>query len=169
MTKLVYEPSQTCHWKTLFPNKMLLLGSQNLNAEEELVAKIKTASVQEIKNQQGQEERVPVLTFDNAPPMVLNITNARTIANLYGEQYDNWVGKSIQIYATEVKAFGVEQMALRIRGAIPDTGEENIDRWEKDLRACTSMQDLQKVFTSIPMHLKARLASVKDEMKESLS
>ena len=35
---IVYEPSQTTHWKNLFPNKTMLLGSHNLNEGEELVA-----------------------------------------------------------------------------------------------------------------------------------
>lgn len=168
MTSLVFEPSQTTHWKNLFPSKMMLLGSQNLNPGEELIATIKSVSVEEIKNTSGQTEKVPVVKFDNAPPMVLNITNSRTIANLYGERYDDWPGHSIQIYATMVKAFGSEQMALRIREAIPDT-KQNVDAHENALKACTTIADLQKVFMAIPKHLKPRLVSVKDEMKEQIN
>lgn len=168
MTNLVYEPSETTHWKNLFPNKTLLLGSHNLNPGEELIAKIKSVIVQEIKNKNGDTERVPVVSFENAPPMVLNITNSRTIANLYGELYDRWVGCSIQVYATKVKAFGQETMALRIREAIPDTNED-VTTYADALRSCTTMQDLQAVFMKIPKHIKPRLVSVKDEMKETIN
>ena len=164
---LIFEPSQTTHWKNLFPNKMLLLGSQNLNPGEELIATIQSVEVQEIKNTSGQTERVPVARFENAPPMVLNITNTRTIASLYGEQYDGWTGKSIQIYATMVKAFGQEQMALRVREAIPDTNQRT-DQHEAALRSCETMDQLKRVFMGIPKHLKPKLAPLKDEMKSKL-
>ena len=168
MTQLVFEPSQTTHWKNLFPNKMLLLGSQNLNEGEELIAKIKSVDIEEIKSTNGQTERVPVVKFENAPPMVLNITNSRAIASLYGEHYDRWVGESVQIFATKIKAFGQEQMALRIREAIPDVNI-NTSTHENALRACTTLSDLQKVFMGIPKNIKPKLIDVKDEMKEQLS
>jgi hypothetical protein len=169
MTNLVFEPSQTTHWKNLFPSKMLLLGSQNLNEGEELVAKIQKVEVQKIKSSTGNEDQVPVIQFENAPPMVLNITNSRTIASLYGERYDEWIGKSIQIYATMVKGFGGGQvMGLRVREAIPDTGQD-IEAHETALKSCSTMEELQAAFMAIPKHLKPRLISVKDEMKENLS
>jgi len=168
MTQLVFEPSQTTHWKNLFPNKMLLLGSQNLNEGEELIAKIKAVHRQQVKDKNGKDEEVSVVQFENAPPMVLNITNARTIANLYGELYSNWVGCSLQIYATKVKAFGQEQMALRIREAIPNVGQDTTE-YENALRACTTMADLQKVFMDTPKHIRPMITATKDEMKGKLS
>lgn len=168
MPELIFEPSKTTHWKNLFPNKMMLLGSQNLNDKEELIAVIRSVDIQTIKSANGKDENVPVVLFENAPPMVLNITNTRTIASLYGECYDQWAGKSIQIYATKIKAFGVEQTALRIREARPKTGE-SVDTFENGLKACTTINDLQKVFMAIPKHLKTRLVSVKDEMKETIN
>ena len=146
---------------------MLLLGSQNLNEGEELIGAIKSVEVSAIRNQQGKEESVPVVTFDNAPPMALNITNTRTIASLYGERYDEWAGKAIQIYATKVKAFGVEQMALRVREAIPDTAED-ITKYEKAIEGAKTLSALKKAFMSTPKHLKPRLVALKDSMKEQL-
>ncbi len=165
---LIFEPSKTTHWKNLFPNKTLLLGSHNLNDGEELIAKIVEIEISPIKSQNGKDEMVPVARFENAPPMVLNITNCRTIASLYGPNYDDWAGKSIQIFATMVNSFGKQEMALRIREAIPDTAE-NIDNHIDDLNACKSMDELQKVFMALPKHLKPKLVSVKDQMKEQLS
>jgi hypothetical protein len=168
MPNLIFEPSETTHWKTLFPNKMMLLGSQNLNEGEELIAEIKSVDVEEIRNQSGDTELVPIAKFTNAPPMVLNITNTRTIANLYGDCYEGWTGKSIQLFATKVKAFGKEGLALRVREAIPDTSED-IESYEIALRSCNSMSELQKEFTQIPKHLKPKMITVKNEMKENLN
>jgi len=166
---LVFEPSKTTHWKNLFPSKTMLLGSHNLNDGEELIATIRAVTIEAIKNTSGQTEHVPVLHFEGKmPPMVLNITNSRSIASLYGEHYDHWVGCSIQIFATKVKAFGQETTALRIREAIPDTNQD-VSKYENALRACTNINDLQQVFMSIPKHLKGKLAAIKDEMKGALS
>ena len=168
MTNLVFEPSQTTHWKNLFPSKMQLLGSQNLNEGEELIAQIQSVAIQEIVNTSGQKESVPVVVFDNAPPMVLNITNSRTIASMYGENYDAWQGNSIQVYATKVKAFGQHQMALRIREARPNI-KQNLDKHEKALNECKTLQELQGVFMAIPKHIKPSLTALKDELKNELT
>ena len=166
---LVFEPSETTHWKNLFPSKMMLLGSQNLLEGEELIATIKSVSMQTIKSNSGKDDVVPVVVFETAPPMVLNITNSRTIASLYGEDYDKWAGRSIQIYVTDVKSFGGgQQKGLRIRQAIPVTNESVSDH-EEALRACTTMKDLQAVFTAIPKHIKPLVTAIKDEIKASIN
>ena len=164
---IVYEPSQTTHWKNLFPNKTMLLGSHNLNEGEELVAKIDHVEIKKIKNASGKQEEVPVITFEKAPPMVMNITNVKIIASLYGPSYHNWKGQSIQIYAMMVKAFGVEVMGLRVRAAIPDTNE-NIDAYFNSLSNCTTIQELKQAFMDIPKHLKVRLTEHKDTMKHKI-
>lgn len=167
-THIVYEASKTTHWKNLFPNKSQLLGSHNLNTGEELVATIVGVSVEEIKDQNGKAERVPVLKFEKAPPMVLNITNTRTIASLYGERYDQWQGRSIQLFSTTVKAFGEEMTALRVRPVIPSNDIDTTSH-EARLRACTTMEDLKKVFMGLPNNIKVSLTAVKDEVKEAIN
>ena len=168
MSNIVYQPSQTTHWRNLFESKTMLLGSHNLNEGEELVAQISNVAIQEIRNQNGKTEKVPVANFFNAPPMVLNITNTRTIASLYGDSYQGWEGKYIQIFATKVKAFGQEQMALRIRQTKPNVGEDTSE-YEQQLRNCKNLKQLQDAYMKLPRHLKTTLAPVKDEMKGKLN
>ncbi|AUR82881.1 hypothetical protein NVP1029O_48 [Vibrio phage 1.029.O._10N.261.55.A7] len=165
---VVYQPSQTTHWKNLFASKTMLLGSHNLNEGEELVCQIQSVAMQEIKNTSGKKENVPVCNFFNAPPMVLNITNTRTIASLYGDNYEGWTNQHIQVFATSVKAFGQQQMALRVRQVIPSVGEDT-SGYEHQLRGCKSMSELQDVFMAIPKHLKNTLAPLKNEMKGKLN
>lgn len=164
---IIYEPAITTHWRNLFPNKSMLLGSHNLNEGEELVATITDVSLEKIKNQSGGEETVPVLKFENAPPMVLNVTNTKTIASLYGELYEGWKGESIQLYATEVKAFGEVVKALRVREARPDTAID-LTEYENQLRGCGDMDSLKQVFMGLPKHIKPRMVSLKDEIKEKI-
>lgn len=67
-----------------------------------------------------EKERKPVLYFQKATKgLVLNRTNAMTIAGLYGDEADEWPGKRISIYPTRVRAFGVMQDTIRIKEEIP--------------------------------------------------
>jgi hypothetical protein len=45
----------------------------------------------------------------------LNRTNIKTIAKLYGDDTDGWIGKRITLYATEVDNRGEMVMGIRIR------------------------------------------------------
>jgi hypothetical protein len=48
--------------------------------------------------------------------MILNKTNCKIITKVLDTPYiDNWVGKSIIIYAAKVKAFGDMVEALRVK------------------------------------------------------
>ena len=50
---------------------------------------------------------------------VLNKTNAKTIAQLYGKDPDGWIGQAISIYPTTTK-FGNETVdCIRVRPQIP--------------------------------------------------
>lgn len=170
--KIIYQPSDTKHWKLLFEKKSMLLGSHNLNPGEELIATITSVSKETVKGDSGREDVVPVIHFDKesgVPPMCLNITNSQTIASMYGDSTDWWLGKKIQIFATEVKAFGGgKTTGLRIRARMPDVGED-VGSWEKSLKDCESLADLRVAWEKVPLHLMPRLEKLKDEVKEEVS
>ncbi len=167
MDNVIYQPSVTTHWRNLFESKAMLLGAHNLNQGEELVVKITGAGIQSIKNKAGKEEKVPVITFENANPMVLNITNTKTIASLYGDLYENWIGKSIQVYAAKVKAFGVEQMALRVKLAVP-ASIDDMNMHANTLRQCQTVDQLKSAYMNLPVNVKGQLSQLKDEIKNSM-
>ncbi len=166
--KVVYETSETTHWKNLFKNKCMLLGAHNLNEGEELVAEIETVTSDEIKNNKGDKEIVAVVNFKGEfPAMVLNITNTRVIASLYGDLTENWVGKSIQIYATTVSGWGSTVNALRIREFIPQNGIDVSD-YEDQLNACMTMGELKNAFCEMPKNIQGLVANLKDKRKKAL-
>lgn len=167
MSNIIFQPSVTTHWRNLFESKSMLLGSHNLNEGEELVCEISNTGIQTIKNKNGKDENVPVILFTNAPPMVLNITNTKTIAALYGDLYDKWVGRSIQVYATKVKAFGSVTMALRVRPVIPANSSDTKQYVDK-LNQCGSIEQLKQVFMALPNNVKPELSSLKDTIKAQL-
>ncbi len=72
-------------------------------------------------NEVGQEKAArPVLKFaGQAKGMILNKTNAKTISNMYGFETDQWIGKPVTVYATDVEFQGEMKPALRIRTTPP--------------------------------------------------
>lgn len=88
---------------------------------------IKEVKAAKLRNANQPETKKPVIWFveshDNRG-LVLCKTNARTIATLYGNETDAWVGKRITLYPTRVDAFGRETDAIRIRPSIPPEGKK---------------------------------------------
>lgn len=74
----------------------------------------------------GKEETCTVCywTDRNYKPMILNVTNKKTIAKLYRtKETEHLAGKAVVIGIDEVKAFGGVHDALRIRKRIPKVAE----------------------------------------------
>ena len=52
-------------------------------------------------------------------PLLLNKTNAKTIAQLYGKSPTDWVGKFVALYPTTTEVGGEMQDCIRVRNEIP--------------------------------------------------
>jgi len=168
---IVYEPSKTGHWKTLFPSKNNLLGSHNLKPGEEIVLTIKDISIKKVKSARSPNgDDVPVIHFDNTkvPAFCLNVTNSKTISSMYGSVYKDWIGKKIQLYATMVKDFGGGKTeGLRVRPKKP-VESKDVEMHSKILKECKSIEELKEVWGLIPNALQGQLIDVRDEMKGKL-
>ena len=70
----------------------------------------------------GGKKKALVLRFDELDlPMVLNVTNAETIAAVTGsDRLADWIGKRIIVGTSRVKAFGKIHDAIRVRPDKPD-------------------------------------------------
>lgn len=70
----------------------------------------------------GGKKKALVLRFDELDlPMVLNVTNAETIAAVTGsDRLADWIGKQIIVGTSRVKAFGKIHDAIRVRPDKPD-------------------------------------------------
>jgi hypothetical protein len=61
-------------------------------------------------------EAQPVLYFQGKDKgLVLNKTNSGTIADMYGDETDQWIGKAIVLFPTEVEFKGELKDAIRVR------------------------------------------------------
>lgn len=88
----------------------------------------------ELHRADNTKERKPVVTLrGKTKKWVLNKTNAKRIAKLYGPEATGWIGKSITLYMEKVKAFGEVHDAIRVRQEKPkkpqaSKGDPNEDR-----------------------------------------
>lgn len=61
-----------------------------------------------------------ILSFHEMPKsMICNKTNAGTIAKIHGDDTDDWIGKRISLYATEVEYAGETMLGIRVRLRAP--------------------------------------------------
>lgn len=72
----------------------------------------------------------PVLFFKqprDAKALVLNKTNWKTISEVLGsDETEDWAGKQITLYATEVESFGETVLAVRVRLKKPNKGSKPV-------------------------------------------
>ena len=68
----------------------------------------------------GDDSSRPVVYFyETDKGLVLNKTNAGTIAKLYGPDTDDWEGKKINLFDTEIDFQGKQTLAIRVRSKAP--------------------------------------------------
>ncbi len=105
-------------FKKLFPGKYLRAD----DLEGDTPVTMKSLGLEEIN-----DEKKPVLYFgEQAKGLVLNKTNGNSIASLHGNETDDWPGKKIILYATEVDFRGEIVDAIRVRKRIPaQQGDES--------------------------------------------
>lgn len=127
--------SQTkTHWKKHFnPN---YLGAYSLEPGEEKVLTIVELKDEEVTSSDGSTDVLPVLYVKDEKPMILNKTNAKTIAKVCASDFvEDWKGKKIQIYAAKIKAFGELTSALRVRPQVPKKDTLNAQRFAQMVEA----------------------------------
>lgn len=99
-----------------FPSKYLKSG--DVPEHDDLLLTISRVTIETVG--QDDPEDKPIVYFAEVDKgLVLNKTNANTIAGLYGPETDGWAGKRIALYATEVAYQGKMTLSLRVRMKAP--------------------------------------------------
>ena len=99
------------------------LSSEILGENEERIYTIEGIREEILENPTtGEKDIRPIVYFvETDLKLALNQTNIKTIQNIYNEKRaDKLVGKKIQIFRTNTKAFGKTQPCLRIRPFVPE-------------------------------------------------
>lgn len=108
------------HWKKFHHPDYI--GAYAFQPGEEKVLTIKSVSEEDVIGSNGRKEPCMVVKFaeKEEKPLICNVTNAKTIEKVAGSGYiEDWVGVKIQLYVTEVQAFGDTVDAVRIRPKAP--------------------------------------------------
>ena len=144
------------HWKQL--TNPDYIGVYSLQPNEERTVEIVRVERQQVTGADGKKEECTVAILKDEKPFILNSTNCKTLTKLYKTPYiEQWVGKSVIIYAARIKAFGEDMDALRIRPTLPELTPAHRS-WSEAVKAVKSdPKNIDKItarFTVSPANLK---------------
>lgn len=128
------------HWKSLINPDYL--GAYSLGDLEEMTVTIDFVQVEEVTGAQGKKEYCSVARLVDQKPMILNVTNSKSIAKLYGQFIEDWSGKQITLYATTTRLGQDTVECLRIRPKVAKKekrplGEKGLNRALDAIKAGT--------------------------------
>lgn len=106
------------HWKRLINPDFI--GAYSLPEGEDLTVVIDHVRLQEITGSGGKKEDCTVAHLQNQKPLILNVTNSKTIAKLYGPYIEDWAGKRITLFASTTRMAGETVECLRIRPKVAE-------------------------------------------------
>lgn len=97
----------------------------NWDLEDDTTVEISKVVAGEVGGQHGEtKSKRPVIYFKSARKgMVLNKTNGKIIAGMYGNLTEKWIGKSITLFVTQCEAFGETVDCIRVRPTVPKREE----------------------------------------------
>src|SRR5690554_4945273 len=83
------------------------LGHWDLPEDKDAVAVIAKVEAGELHNPGKKADKKPILTFEGKDKrMVVNATNAKTIAAMYGPHVEDWIGKPVALFRTTTNGPG---------------------------------------------------------------
>ena len=105
-------------WRTLFDARFL--GAWDLPAGRDVVVTIAKVVPETVRNAANKEAKKPVLMFvGKEKGLLLNKTNAKTVAALYSNDTTKWLTKRVALYATTTMMGPDRVDCIRIRPSVP--------------------------------------------------
>ena len=111
------QESNLTHWKRL--QNPDYIGAYWLNPGEDTTVVIDYVVREVITGTGGKKEECTVAHLKGVKPFILNATNCKTIAKLYGPYIEDWAQKPITLFASTTKLAGDTVECLRIRPLVP--------------------------------------------------
>ena len=87
--------------------------------DSDLVLTIESVVPEDLSSTDHIELKPVLYSKEITKGFVLNKTNVNTIAHLFGERIEQWIGKKITLYTTEVSFQGNQMKGIRVRGQPP--------------------------------------------------
>jgi hypothetical protein len=104
-------------YRSMFDRKYV--GAWDLGGKD-VTVKIAKVVAETLRNKAGANKKPVVYFAGTDKGFALNKTNSKTIAAMYGNDTEAWVGRSITIYPSKTSFGNDEVDAIRVRPAIPD-------------------------------------------------
>lgn len=105
------------HWKSLTDREFIFAFDLDGRDVTVTIAKVVAG---ELTSAGGKKTKKPVVFFEGkAKGLALNASNAKTIATLYGNYVEAWVGKQITMYPTTTQMNGETVECIRLRPKVP--------------------------------------------------
>ena len=155
------------HWKKLINPDYL--GAYSLEAGQDIVLTIGTVKKEMITGAGGKKEECIVCHWqENQKPMILNVTNCKTIAKLAGTPYiEKWSGLRIQIGADVTKFGGDLVECLRVRKEKPEDAKIPCQECGQMIQPAFSMSVTQLAAYTKKKYGKTLCAECAKEKKEA--
>ena len=97
------------NWKTLAKPDCPYFGEQDFTSPDEVkTVTVASHNIEQVQNESGKSRKGVLRFKENVKPLILNVTNSKTIAKLYGKDADGWIGKRIALYFDPNVRFGRE-------------------------------------------------------------
>lgn len=97
------------------PSASEVYGGSKLEAAMLSMGREYTLTIREVRLREFDDGNKLELSFRETPrTMILNQTNARTVAGLHGDDYGTWPGKRIAIYRTKTDYAGRRVDCIRV-------------------------------------------------------
>ena len=152
------------HWKKLVDPRFI--GAYALPNGDDLTVTIEHVKLETITMMGGKKEDHTIAYFAGQKPMILNVTNSKSIHKLYGAYIEDWAGKQITLFASTAKMGGEMVECLRIRPSVARKAKEAI----KDARLDAAIISIKNGdFTKEKLYLKFSLTAEQEKkLNESL-
>jgi len=107
------------HWKK-FHNPDYI-GAYAFQPGERKILTIDRAAQEQVIGSSGKKDDCLVVHFrQDEKPLICNVTNSKAISKVAGSDYiEDWAGVHIELYTTEVQAFGDTVQAVRVKRTPP--------------------------------------------------
>lgn len=112
------------HWKRLINPDYI--GAYALPPGMDMTVEIVSVGVEKVTVSGGKKEEHTVVRLKGQKPWILNATNSKSIARLYGPYIEDWIGKKVTLYASTAKLAGDTVECLRVRPQVTEKQKPNI-------------------------------------------
>lgn len=139
------------------------IGAYMLEQGQDMVITFESVKREMVTGSGGKKEECTVAHLRGQKPFIVNRTNGKMITKVLGTPYiEDWVGKSVTVYATTTSVAGEKTECLRVRPTLPV-----IDRSAQvaQINACKTIEELKTVWAAVGC---PELETIKNNKKNEL-